>query len=221
MGLSCIMIRRRRRSFTWNLNKAADLLPFKASIWRSSFSTMGPKRARWSLLVTLAGMLPVFSVEFVPPCRLSALSRRRRLPLSRCSFCLFCTSIRAVMKAFFTSFSNSSSSRRASWLISSSENSRMVASTRCSSSTSAELGIRLRPAWKIRCLTPSGLKPDYARPKLLRPTKAWTITRFLSHGGCEDAAAQVLVLPSWEQLLLEAWDSCLISSRREGSALEE
>lgn len=101
-------------------------------------------------------MLPVFSMEpmepvFIPPpCRLRALSRRRRLLLSRCSFCLFCTSIRAVMNVFFTSFSNSSSSRRANWPISSSEYSRMAASTRCSSSTSAELGIRLRPAEQMR-----------------------------------------------------------------------
>lgn len=108
------------------------------------------------LLLTLTGILPVFSVmpvELVfmpPPCRLRALSRRRRLLLSRCSFCLFCTSIRAVMKVFFTSFSNSSSSRRANWLISSSEYSQMAASTRCSSSTSAELGIRLRPVEQVK-----------------------------------------------------------------------
>lgn len=111
------------------------------------------------LLLTLTGMVPVFSVGPVfpaftvgipPPCRLRALSRRRRLLLSRCSLCLFCTSIRAVMNVFFTSFSNSSSSRRASWLTSSSEYSRMAASTRCSSSTSAELGIRLRPAEQMK-----------------------------------------------------------------------
>lgn len=125
-------------------------------LWRSwqhkCLEVLKLRRVRCILLRTLAGMLPVFSAEPIlmpPPCRLRALSLRRRLLLSRCSLCLFCTSIRAVMNVFFTSFSNSSSSRRANWLISSSEYSRMAVSTRCSSSTRAELGIRLRPTeWR-------------------------------------------------------------------------
>ncbi len=97
--------------------------------------------------LTFAGMLPVCS-ERVDPCRLMALSLRLRLLSSLCSFCLFWTSIRAVMKVFFTSFSNSSSSLRASWATSSSEYSRIAASIRHKISSSAELGISLSPAWQ-------------------------------------------------------------------------
>lgn len=85
--------------------------------------------------LTVPGM---WLLSLLPFWELPLLSFFFFLAVSLCSFCLFCTSIRAEMKLFSTSFSNSSSSRRASCCTSSSEYCLMAASISSSSSFSSD-----------------------------------------------------------------------------------
>lgn len=90
----------------------------------------------------------IWLLSFFPFWELPFLSFFFFLAVSLCSFCLFCTSMRTEIKLFFTSFSNSSSSRRANCCTSSSEYSLMAVSISSRSSFNSDTESLFTPMTK-------------------------------------------------------------------------
>lgn len=141
-----------------HVGPAHPLLPYSNGITMETISSVE------CVLQTSLTVPGIWLLSFFPFWELPFLSFFFFLAVSLCSFCLFCTSMRTEIKLFFTSFSNSSSSRRANCCTSSSEYSLMAVSISSSSSFNSDADSLFTPMTKSKA-------PQILRQKCFKQTR--------------------------------------------------